>query len=55
MTLLVIALVSLRRHRPALTSGQVLTWSLLAIFLPVIGPAAWLLAGRPVRSAAAVE
>jgi hypothetical protein len=28
-------------------------WVLIILFLPIIGPVAWLLAGRPVRSGAA--
>lgn len=49
LILLVIALVSIGRNRRALTSMQALVWTLLAVFVPVIGPVAWLLAGRPAR------
>lgn len=47
LALLVWALVSLARSAKLLTSGQALVWTLVAIFVPVLGPLAWLLIGRP--------
>lgn len=52
VVLLVIALVSVGRDS-SLTAGQRLVWVLLAIFLPVVGPVAWLLAGRRATAARA--
>ena len=45
LVLLVVALVSLGRDK-SLTPGQTLGWILVALLLPVVGPAAWLIAGR---------
>ncbi|MGO3833471.1 PLDc N-terminal domain-containing protein [Leucobacter sp. UCMA 4100] len=53
--MIAIALVSIRRNRQSLTSWQALIWGLVVIFVPIIGPAAWLLAGRPARLPAATE
>lgn len=47
LALLVVALVSLARSAKGLTSGQALVWTLVAIFVPVLGPLAWLFIGRP--------
>ncbi|MBG6054758.1 hypothetical protein IWX81_001148 [Salinibacterium sp. CAN_S4] len=47
----VIALVSVARTASRLTSTQALIWTLVTIFVPVVGPAAWLAIGR--RSALA--
>lgn len=49
IVMLIIALVSLSRNRAELTAQQASLWVLLMIFLPLIGPFAWLLAGRPAR------
>jgi hypothetical protein len=51
LLLLVIALISLARVAKSLTPTQALTWVLVAILLPVLGPFAWLAIGR--RSVAA--
>ena len=53
LALLVAALVSLSRSAKALTSTQALVWTLVAIFVPVLGPLAWLCIGRPSALAAA--
>ncbi|MDA3148165.1 PLDc N-terminal domain-containing protein [Leucobacter sp. UCMA 4100] len=55
VVMIAIALVSIRRNRQSLTSWQALIWGLVVIFVPIIGPAAWLLAGRPARLPAATE
>jgi hypothetical protein len=49
--LMVIALVSISRAAKSLTTGQALIWSLVVVFLPVIGSLSWLFIGR--RSATA--
>lgn len=54
LALLVWALVSIARHGKTLTSGQALVWTLLVIFVPVLGPLAWLFIGRR-AGASAVE
>ncbi|TFB88352.1 PLDc_N domain-containing protein [Cryobacterium algoricola] len=46
LALVVVALVSLARAALCLTSTQALIWALTAIFVPVVGPLAWLLIGR---------
>jgi len=46
VVLLVVALVSIARTANRLTSFQALIWSLVAIFVPVVGPIAWLSIGR---------
>lgn len=51
LALLVVALVSLARSAKALTSAQALVWTLVAIFVPVLGPLAWLFIGRPAARA----
>lgn len=45
--LAVVALVTLARKSRRLTATQALGWTLLALFVPVIGPIAWLTIGRP--------
>ena len=45
LVLLIVALVSIGRSK-ALSPRQSLIWVLLAILVPVIGPTAWLVAGR---------
>ena len=44
--LLVISLISVARAARSLSSFQALAWTLVAIFVPVIGPLAWLFIGR---------
>lgn len=52
VVLLVVALVSLARAARTLSAGQSLVWTLVAIFVPVLGPLAWLFIGkRSVESA----
>jgi hypothetical protein len=46
VALLVVALVSIARAANRLTSFQALIWVLVAIFVPVVGPIAWLSIGR---------
>ena len=51
LALSVIAVVSISRSSTQLTSRQALGWTLLVIFVPVIGALAWFAIGR--RSPAA--
>ncbi|TQJ30153.1 PLDc N-terminal domain-containing protein [Microbacterium sp. SLBN-146] len=46
LALVVVALVSISRSAKLLTSTQALTWTLVAIFVPMLGPIAWLAIGR---------
>lgn len=46
LLLMIVALVSISRSARALTPGQALGWTLLAIFVPAVGPLAWLFIGR---------
>lgn len=46
LVLLVVALVSLGRSAKGLTTAAALVWTLLVIFVPVVGPIAWLVIGR---------
>jgi hypothetical protein len=48
---LLIALISLARVARSLSSSQALAWTLVTLFVPVLGPLAWLFIGR--RSATA--
>jgi Phospholipase_D-nuclease N-terminal len=51
VALAVVALVSLARTASRLTSMEALIWTLVTIFVPLVGPVAWLSIGR--RSALA--
>ncbi len=42
----IVALVSLSRAARRLTSFQALIWVLVVLFVPVLGPLAWLAVGR---------
>lgn len=44
---LVLAIVSISRHRDGLTSLALIGWLLLVVFLQVLGPLLWFLIGRP--------
>jgi len=44
--LLVTALISIARSSKSLTPTGALLWTLIAIFVPVVGPATWLTIGR---------
>ena len=46
IALVVVALVSMARIAQRLTAAQALVWALVTIFVPVVGPLAWLSAGR---------
>ena len=46
IALVMVALVSIARSARRLTSTQALIWTLVAIFVPVVGPLAWLSIGR---------
>lgn len=46
MVLTVVALIVLVRSARQLTAGWALIWTLLILFVPVIGSALWLTAGR---------
>lgn len=46
LALLVVALVSIARSARRLSSARALLWTLLAIFVPLVGPSAWLFIGR---------
>jgi multisubunit Na+/H+ antiporter MnhG subunit len=46
LVLLAISLVSLSRAAKSLPSGHAVIWTLVMIFVPLIGPLAWLFVGR---------
>ena len=46
IALVIVALVSIARTAKRLTSTQALIWTLVTIFVPVVGPIAWLSIGR---------
>lgn len=46
LALMILALVSLARSAKRLNGAQGLIWTLVIIFVPVIGPLAWLSVGR---------
>ncbi|MEU2203468.1 PLDc N-terminal domain-containing protein [Microbacterium oleivorans] len=46
VALAVVALVSLARAGRGFTSVQALAWVLVVLFVPVLGPVAWLAVGR---------
>ncbi|WP_447949185.1 PLD nuclease N-terminal domain-containing protein [Microbacterium aurum] len=46
LALMILALVSLARSAKRLNGTQGLVWTLVVIFVPVIGPLAWLSIGR---------
>lgn len=46
LVVLVIALISLSRAAKSLSSAQALVWTVVALFVPVLGPLAWLFIGK---------
>lgn len=46
VALAIMALVSIAQAAKRLTSTQALTWTLVTVFVPVLGPIAWLTIGR---------
>ena len=46
IALTVVALVVLARSARRLTSVQALVWTLVVLFVPLVGPAVWLTIGR---------
>ncbi len=46
LALTIAALVSIARRAKPLTATHALVWTLLAIFVPLLGPIAWLTIGR---------
>jgi hypothetical protein len=46
LLLMVIALISIARTAKRVTSWQSLIWTLVAIFVPIVGPLSWLFIGR---------
>ncbi|MGP6172467.1 PLD nuclease N-terminal domain-containing protein [Microbacterium sp. A196] len=46
LLLMVIALISIARTAKRITSPQALIWTLVAIFVPLVGPLSWLFIGR---------
>ena len=46
VALLVVALVSMARCASRLTATNAVLWTLLVIFVPFLGPIAWLAVGR---------
>lgn len=46
VALMIMALVSVARSAKKLTATQALVWTVLIIFLPVLGPTAWFAIGR---------
>lgn len=53
LIMLVVALISIGRRSKLLSATQALIWTLLVIFLPLVGPLAWLAVGRRTASALA--
>jgi hypothetical protein len=51
VALTITALVVLSRSAKRLTSTQALIWTLVVLFVPVVGPFAWLAIGRPAARA----
>ncbi|WP_284751356.1 PLDc N-terminal domain-containing protein [Arthrobacter sp. efr-133-R2A-120] len=49
------ALVSLARDAKALTNRETVLWLLLVVFVPLVGPAAWLVTSRRYRRKPAVQ
>jgi len=47
VVLIAVALVTLARSAKRLTSPQALLWTLIVLFVPVLGALAWLFIGRP--------
>ena len=43
---MVIALISIARVAKRITSWQSLIWTLVVVFVPLVGPLAWLFIGR---------
>ena len=50
-TLMIVALVSIARASKRLTPMLALIWTLVALFVPVVGPIAWLVIGRSAADA----
>ncbi|QPE04020.1 PLDc N-terminal domain-containing protein [Microbacterium schleiferi] len=50
LALTVVALIALVRSAGRLPAGLLLLWALLILFVPVVGPALWLTAGRRTNS-----
>lgn len=46
LVLVIVALVSISRSAKLLTSTQALVWTLVTIFVPVLGAVSWLTIGR---------
>jgi len=46
LSLMVIALISIARAAKQITSSQALVWTLVAIFIPLVGSLSWLFIGR---------
>lgn len=46
LLLMVIALISITRTAKRITSPQALIWTLVVIFVPLIGPLSWFFIGR---------
>lgn len=46
LALMIIALISIARTTQRITSSQSLMWTLVAIFVPLVGPLSWLFIGR---------
>lgn len=50
LAFMILALISLARSAKRLNGSQGLIWTLVVIFVPVIGPLAWLSIGRRTAS-----
>ncbi|WP_214467006.1 PLDc N-terminal domain-containing protein [Microbacterium flavescens] len=46
IVLTIVALVTLSRLAKRLTSAQALVWTLVVLFVPLVGPSVWLSIGR---------
>lgn len=49
LALVVLALLSLARAAKNLTALQGLAWTLIVLFVPIVGPTAWLAIGRQAK------
>lgn len=46
LALMVVALISIARTANRVTSAHALIWTIVAIFVPLVGPLSWLFIGR---------
>lgn len=46
LVLILLALISIARAAKSLSPGQALVWTLVALFVPILGPLAWMFIGK---------